>query len=45
MPEEMRQGMQDLIMKVGYLEETWALVQRQGRKALAADGITGPAAV
>lgn len=39
MPEEMRQGMQELIMKVGYLEETWALVQRQGRKALAADGI------
>ncbi|MGI5242253.1 class II aldolase/adducin family protein [Dactylosporangium sp. CA-139066] len=42
MPEEMRTGMRDLIMKVGYLEETWQLIRRQGRRALAAEGVQLP---
>lgn len=42
MPETMVPVMRDLVTKVGYLEETWQLVRRAGRRALAADGVTLP---
>lgn len=42
MPPEMVPGMRALVSKVGYLEETWQLVRRQGAKALAAEGVYLP---
>jgi len=43
MPTAMVPEMRSLVEKVGYLEETWQLIRRQGRRALTADGITVPA--
>jgi L-fuculose-phosphate aldolase len=44
MPESMVPGMRDLVTKVGYLEETWQLVRRAGRRVLAAEGVSLDAA-
>lgn len=38
MPQEMIDEMRELVTKVGYLEQTWELIKRQGRRALARDG-------
>lgn len=38
MPDEMVPVMRELVTKAGYLEETWQLVRRAGRRALAAEG-------
>ncbi len=42
MPDDMVPGMRALVSKVGYLEETWQLVRRQGHQALAGEGIRLP---
>ena len=42
MPESMIPGMHDLVESVGYLEETWKLIQRRGARALAAEGVFLP---
>ena len=38
MPESMVPIMRELVTKAGYLDETWKLVRRAGRRALAAEG-------
>ena len=42
MPEEMIDEMRELVTGVGYLDETYQLVRRAGRRALAAEGIHLP---
>jgi len=42
MPEEMIPNIRETVLRANYLEETWKLVQRRGRVALAADGIELP---
>ena len=39
MPDSMIPEMRALVESVGYLEETWKLVQRRGLRALAGDGV------
>jgi L-fuculose-phosphate aldolase len=42
MPDSMIPGMRSLVESVGYLEETWKLIQRRGERALREDGIIVP---
>lgn len=42
MPDEMVEEMRDLVTSVGYLDQTWELLKRHGRRALAAEGVTVP---
>jgi len=42
MPDSMIPGMRDLVESVGYLEESWKLIQRRGARALEAEGVFLP---